>query len=159
MYQQKRPEPKIVKPRAEENPRLTVQELLDILIRFYLYQRGLDCRGTYSSPIQSTCRLRWGVSPRQHLHVHHEQLLAQIHQNKRLDLHDHIRHPSFTDLQCHPFLRRLHLLLTSLSLANLLPLIVLHLSLLPHRRHRHHLRLHLLRHPPSALRNQVADTY
>ena len=43
MCQQKRSEPKIVKPRAEENPRLTVQELLDILIRFYLYQRGLNC--------------------------------------------------------------------------------------------------------------------
>ena len=42
MCQQKRPEPKIVKPRAE-NPRLTVQEVLDILIRFYLYQRGLNC--------------------------------------------------------------------------------------------------------------------
>ena len=42
MCQQKRPEHKIVKPRAE-NPRLTVQELLDILIRFYLYQRGLNC--------------------------------------------------------------------------------------------------------------------
>ena len=43
MCQQKRSEPKIVKPRAEENPRLTVQELLDILIRFYLNQRGLEC--------------------------------------------------------------------------------------------------------------------
>ena len=43
MCQQKRPEHKIVKPRAEPNQRLTVQELLDILIRFYLYQRGLNC--------------------------------------------------------------------------------------------------------------------
>ena len=43
MCQQKRPEYKIVKPREEANPRLTVQELLDILIRFYLYQRDLNC--------------------------------------------------------------------------------------------------------------------